>query len=63
MMSWCIGLNQFVSNTELFKRVLKESVFRIFGIGQSVCKLTTVVRLDTLNRIRKPLYTVLNEQR
>ena len=41
IMSWCIGLNQFVANTELFQRVLKEGVFRILGIGQSVCKLTT----------------------
>ena len=63
VMPWRIRFNQFVTNTELHQSVLKERWLRIFCIGKTICKFTTIVCLDTLNGIGEPLHAVPDEQR
>ena len=62
IVSWCVGANQFVPNTEPCQFSLKGSK-RAITIGQQpLCKLRTIVCLHALNGIRKALYHVLEEQ-
>ena len=53
--------NAFVLNTKPIQRYFKER-FLVGTLGiEPIGKLRAVVRLDTLNGIRKAFYAVLNE--
>ena len=49
IVSWCIGLNEFVADTQLSSGFLKESGQVLLAVGKAVGKLKAVIRLDTFH--------------
>ncbi len=50
-----------MSNTELFQCFLEQSRFGIFAVRQTVCKLKTIICLDTRNSVRELLCHILQK--
>ena len=58
VMSWCVGLCEFVPYAPLFEARIKQWGCWIFRITQSFCELLTVIRLNTLYLKRETLLQV-----
>lgn len=62
VMPWCVRFDELVTDPKLCQGLLEECRLRAFRAYKAIGKFRTIVCLDTLDRIRKALDAMLDEQ-
>ena len=62
IVSWCVGLDQLVTNIKLLQGFFKERWLGIFSTNQPICEFAAIISLHAFDGIGKTLHTMLNKQ-
>lgn len=62
IVSWCVWLDQLVTNIKLLQGFFKECWLGIFSTNQPICEFAAVISLHAFDGVGETLHTMLNKQ-